>query len=143
MLEEARLDDLLPAIASIAAQEVHLTRQLYAAMKSDTDRRDDIIRWLHTLRSMRRDLELEFVGTDDTKEERERTPIGEAGCDLKHSFMNYCYMYELVEKDARQFYEAKTDEERNKALSLIEKHINNMELFRLRIFELRNILREG
>jgi len=151
MLEEAKLDDLLTVTASIASQEIHIVRQMHNA---NDDELENLARWLHTFRSMRRELEQEFVGVNG-KEELERTHIGEEGCDLKHCLIGYCHMYEIIEKDARQFFENESANVNppkhgiiqrvrsvNAALSLMKKHISDMELFRVRIFELRNKLRE-
>jgi len=116
MLEEAKLDDLFDLVAFLAGQEIHILMQARAVI-------DD------------------FVGVTG-KEERERTHIGEEGCDLKHCFLAFCYNAECAQKDARALAEAKTEEEKNKAIENAITHLKGMGIFKNMAFNIRDKLRE-
>jgi len=159
MLEEAVSDDLLPLMASISAQEIHLIMQAKAVVqdlkkaRKDKDEnkiilleteRDNLFNWIDVLRAMRRESEIEFVGIPPNLsiEEQERTHIGEEGCDFKHSLMGWCYNYEIFEKDVKIACRSKIEENKKNAVIRAEKRLINMSLFKARLFELREKIRQ-
>jgi len=140
MLEEAKLDDLFDLVAFLAGQEIHILMQARAVI-DDREKLAKELERANIVRMMRRRYEQEFVGVTG-KEERERTHIGEEGCDLKHCFLAFCYNAECAQKDARALAEAKTEEEKNKAIESAITHLKGMGIFKNMAFNIRDKLRE-
>lgn len=146
MLEEATNSDLLPLIANIACEEVHILRIMQdtrmkivqAKRQGNGEKLEELRRHVDSLsvmldnkRMTRQGYQKEYWGVPpdfNDKEENRRTFLGEWGCLFKHEVTVWYHEMEILEKHCRKLCEAQTEEESREARRLRDMHLKGMNI---------------
>ncbi len=143
MLEEAVQSDLLPLIANLACEEVHIgrvmldkRRQLRHAQKQKHKQKqkqfrqelDNLSVMLHQKRLVRQRYQKEYWGVpldynEKIKEKDKRSYLGEWGCLFKHEVTVWYHELEILEKHCRMLVNAEDEREQKRARQLRDSHL--------------------